>query len=499
MTSLFSSIGVYRVFFHKLRSFPGPYLARVSKLWHVWKCVKSRSRNHLILDDLYKQYGDFVRTGPREITVFHPDILYAIDGPGTKCSKTDWYDILLPEIAINTARDKSEHDHRRKIWNRAFTTSALAEYQHDVVAGLAGNLEEIIEKAARDEEVVRFDECAYWFGFDVMGQFAFTQSFHMLKSREWHHAVSLLRATGQLLGTFSPVPWLSQVGFQVGGNLLKGVRDWNEGLGWCRGRMAERIKSTIKKRDISSYLIEESQKMGSLEQDRIWLNSDAITMVVAGSETTSATLIFLFNHLARDPIHQLKLFNELAAVPDISNHAVLQNLPHLNGVINETLRLHPPVPTGGNRETPPEGITVAGTYIPGNTNIVAPRYTIARLETCFKDASSFIPERWYNEGSEMKGNDNRKGFAPFGIGRYGCVGKQLALAELRLVTALLVKKYKFWFAEGGDGQEVFDGMIDKFTVEPGGELKLKFRLRSGSTPRPDSAVLGSVDASSYYE
>lgn len=55
------SIGVYRYFFHQLRSFPGPPLARISKFWHVWKCRDSK--NYLVLQTLEKRYGSFVRTG----------------------------------------------------------------------------------------------------------------------------------------------------------------------------------------------------------------------------------------------------------------------------------------------------------------------------------------------------------------------------------------------------------------------------------------------------
>ena len=50
----------------------------------------------------------------------------------------------------------------------------------------------------------------------------------------------------------------------------------------------------------------------------------------------------------------------------------------MNGAINEVLRLHPSVPTGGYREAPPEGLEIAGTWIPGKTTIVAPRYTMGR-------------------------------------------------------------------------------------------------------------------------
>lgn len=61
LLGLFGSIVVYRVFFHRLRRFPGPFWASVSKFWHVYQCTDSR--NHLLLDRLFKQYGPLVRTG----------------------------------------------------------------------------------------------------------------------------------------------------------------------------------------------------------------------------------------------------------------------------------------------------------------------------------------------------------------------------------------------------------------------------------------------------
>jgi hypothetical protein len=61
LTSLFASIIVYRLYFHRIRYFPGPCMAATSKLWHVWQCRDSR--NHLVLEQLYQKYGKFVRTG----------------------------------------------------------------------------------------------------------------------------------------------------------------------------------------------------------------------------------------------------------------------------------------------------------------------------------------------------------------------------------------------------------------------------------------------------
>lgn len=59
--TLFFSMTTYRVFFHRLRKFPGPFLAKVTKFWHVFHTLNSQ--NHALLNDLHGKYGDFVRTG----------------------------------------------------------------------------------------------------------------------------------------------------------------------------------------------------------------------------------------------------------------------------------------------------------------------------------------------------------------------------------------------------------------------------------------------------
>ena len=101
------------------------------------------------------------------------------------------------------------------------------------------------------------------------------------------------------------------------------------------------------------------------------------------SDTTSATLTHLFYELAKNPDQVLKLRDELASHlasgSDLS-HQQIKNLDHLNAVINETLRLYPVAPMGLARLTPPEGIEIEGTYIPGNMTVSCPQYVIGRSE-----------------------------------------------------------------------------------------------------------------------
>jgi hypothetical protein len=61
-SALWTSMIVYRVFFHKLNKFPGPFLAKVSKLYHTALVIRSMD-NYLLLDKWHQKYGPFVRTG----------------------------------------------------------------------------------------------------------------------------------------------------------------------------------------------------------------------------------------------------------------------------------------------------------------------------------------------------------------------------------------------------------------------------------------------------
>ncbi|KAJ6172044.1 hypothetical protein N7470_001111 [Penicillium chermesinum] len=399
-----------------------PRLAGVSKLWHMYQ--NRYGQNHLVLERMHREYGDFVRTGPNEITIFHPHGLPVLDGPGSQTSKSDWYDFLLPNYGVTTIRNRKHHDQRRRLWLKGFSTGAMANYQTNIEAH-ARKLDAIIADHVKQGEPVPLSTYIYWFSFDIMGIFAFSRSFNMLSEEHWHYAITNLRKAMRLLGPMSCVPWVAQVGFW----LLKGfwvVKDWETMIAWCAARMRDRIQ------------------------------------------------------LALHPEKAEKLYEEIRHV-DIKDLATLKKLPYLNAVITETLRLHPAVPTGGNRDTPPEGMVIAGQYIPGNTTVICPRYTLGRLtdgalvESCFARPTEWIPERWDTEPELVK--DTRANL-PFAQGRYTCLGKDVAMNEMLVLITLLVSKYRFDFVEGKTKAigEVEGKMRDQFTATPG-TLDLVFTKR----------------------
>jgi cytochrome P450 len=124
--------------------------------------------------------------------------------------------------------------------------------------------------------------------------------------------------------------------------------------------------------------------------DREWLRGDSRLVVVAGSDTTAAAASFCFFRLCEDHAHVDGIRTELKALErtptNTFNALDLQNdCPYLNAFIQEVLRLHPPVPGGFQRQTPPEGVTIASSedpgkavFIPGGVNVWMPIWTMGR-------------------------------------------------------------------------------------------------------------------------
>jgi cytochrome P450 len=142
--------------------------------------------------------------------------------------------------------------------------------------------------------------------------------------------------------------------------------------------------------DLFTYLQSDdpktSEDSSTKERDLVY---DTELALQAGSETTAGALAATAFLLAKHPDKFAKLQKEIdplfKSADDFSHQAVMGK-PMLEGCINEALRLFPPVPSGMPRITPPEGLKIAGRFIPGDTIVSTPTYTIHR-GTCISPFS----------------------------------------------------------------------------------------------------------------
>jgi cytochrome P450 family 628 len=201
---IYASILIYRTFFHRLNPFPGPFAARLSNFYPTYLSAK---RLHLYeeTERLHKKYGDYVRLGPRELSITDPKASAIIHAPASPCTKGPWYDVLLPLVSLHMCRSRPEHARRRKAWDRGFTSKALKGYEPRV----ANYTDQLVQKI--EEREGQPMDMAQWFNFysfDVMGDLAFGKSFGMLQRGTTHYFMSSLHGFMKNVGLFSHLVWL---------------------------------------------------------------------------------------------------------------------------------------------------------------------------------------------------------------------------------------------------------------------------------------------------
>ncbi|RFU29400.1 hypothetical protein B7463_g6939, partial [Scytalidium lignicola] len=418
---------------------------------------------------LNEEYGDFVRTGPSEITIYLPEAIPVIYGPSSKCTKAPRYDVSWPTVSMHASRDKTLHDKRRRIWDRAFSTKSLRNYESRVL-GYANELVKGI--SGLSGKTVLANQWFNFYSFDVMGDLAFGKSFHMLSSGKQHWCLDLLYKGQSPLGILGTVPWL----FIILARLPGVGTDFRRFVGWCSEQVEERKKMNPEVPDIMSHLLEASAKAENPRDERLWLMGDSRLIIIAGSDTTAITLTHIFYHLAKDQSQVQKLRTELENLnitEEGFNFESVRTASHLNGIINETLRLHHPVPAGLLRVTPPEGLLIAGTFVPGNTTVNVPMWSIGKSKKAYEQPEEFIPERWYSRPELVR---NKDAFAPFLIGPDSCIGRQLAMMSLRAVVSLMILHFDVSFAPGEDGHNLIYDSKDTFTLSMA-DIKFVFKKR----------------------
>ncbi|KAL3478339.1 cytochrome P450 monooxygenase [Aspergillus californicus] len=449
---IYMSMLSYRAFFHRLSQFPGPFWAKISNLYVTGLSAKNF---HLYeeVESLHAQYGDYVRLGPAELSITDPQAVKAIYSAQAKVSKGPWYTVLEPRVSLQMEREKKAHAQRRKVWDQGFSAKALRNYEPRLTR-YAGQLLDAIGKTKGNP--INMGQWFNYYSFDVMGDLAFGKSFNMLVDGKDAYILKQLHSDMMSIGLFSHLTWLFPFFKRIPLINADYLKLWN----WIGEQVKWRVMNPPDRPDVFSSILKAFEEGPKTNQHDLDLHGDAYLIIVAGSDTTAATLTNLFFHLASNPSWQKKLQEELAQLPDLSNDS-LATVKLFDALINETLRLHPAVPSGTQRLTPPEGLHIGDRYIPGNVMVCMPSHALFRDPRIFGRPQEFLPERWITEPDLVK---DSSAFIPFNSGPYSCVGKQLALMELRTVTAEILTRYNVVFAEGQTVDAFWKGKRDTFTL-----------------------------------
>ena len=131
------------------------------------------------------------------------------------------------------------------------------------------------------------------------------------------------------------------------------------------------------------------------------------------------------------------------------NFLSVSRLPYLNAVLEEGLRLYPPVPSTFPRRLGAEGDIIDGQFVPSGTSVGVNQWAANQSAEHFRDPEKFIPERWLDD--EHYAGDDKEARQPFSLGPRNCIGKNLAYAEMRSIMAQMLWNFDMELCEDSEG------------------------------------------------
>ncbi len=207
--------------------------------------------------------------------------------------------------------------------------------------------------------------------------------------------------------------------------------------------------------------------------DRQFIRDQALTLLLAGHETTANALAWCWHLLAAHPASAERLREELDRVLGdgrLPGLADLGHLPFTRSVLSESLRLYPPAWVIGRSAI--NDCTIGGYSVPAGSTILLSPWVTQRDRRYFAHADEFRPERWL--GKEPS-NRPKFAFFPFGGGPRVCIGAQFAWTEGTLLLATLAQQ---WQLRPTDERPV--ALAPRVTLRPKDGVWMKASRRLGA-------------------
>ncbi|OCL10396.1 benzoate 4-monooxygenase cytochrome P450 [Glonium stellatum] len=432
-------ICIHRLYFHKLSRFPGPRVAACTSLYYMYHMNSGVFPE--TCERLFKQYkSNVLRVAPNQLVFNEPSAMRQM------VNLTDVWkgDFALRVIGfapttVSDIKDPQAHRRKRRQLGPGFSNAALAIQEPEAVQPNVNKLIQRIKESV--DGVVNLSDYFDCVTTDNVGALAFNADFGMLdrpKDHEFLHvlpdvlrwsvviqAVPILFKFMKLINKYGP-------GFMTP-TPLRGVVDFSRKHLQIR---VQRDAAGEKSNDIMSVILAENEKVPDSEKmGRYELLGEATALVAGGSDTVATALTLIFWHLGQNPSVYQRLVRDVRRAfntsEEIDSHKAAK-ISYLKAVMNEAMRVTPVLP-GPMWRRADHTIQVGEHLVPPETDMGVVRWCIFRHPKCFNEPTIFKPERWI----EDQGDDLTVA-QPFGVGPRMCIGRNIALMEMRLIVAKLL-------------------------------------------------------------
>lgn len=207
----------------------------------------------------------------------------------------------------------------------------------------------------------------------MIGDFAFGESFNCLQDSKYHAWVSIVFdfiKSSRCLVVLSHFPRLSPIlkPLVIQKELIERRERNNE---MSMEKVARRLAKKTDRTDLISLMLRENDP-NKEPLSRPEIETNAAVIIIAGSETTATLLSGATFHLLKNPETYKKLTKEIRGAfgsPEEISIASTLNLPYLQAVVEESLRMYPPAAAGFARQVPEGGRIISNHYVPGGVRV----------------------------------------------------------------------------------------------------------------------------------
>lgn len=343
---------------------------------------------------------------------------------------------------------------QRKLICHQFSVRSLRQFTNDTLrCGVDNKLVPVLERMAEEERVVDLQELLRRFAFDLICNFSLGVEHGSLDpdqpesdiSRAFDSSsmISALRGAAPLFLIWKAKRWLG-VGSEK--KLKESVREVH---GYVDSVIQDRMKKMKKKKESNNNgdTIDLLSRMllDGHEQDAI--RDMVVSFIMAGRDTTSAAMTWLFWSISADSNIENDLVKEIREKQEGNdlNYDSIKDLRFLQACLLESMRLYPPV-VWDSKHAITDDLLPDGTRVWAGDRVTYFPYGMGRMEAVWgKDRFEFKPDRWFDDSDRENGS--LKKVCPFKYpvfqgGPRDCIGKEMAFAQMKYVVASILDRFE---------------------------------------------------------